>query len=328
MERHLLPLFVFCCGLLGACATSLEPNEFSLEEMLAEDTAISVPMRVTEKGMIVVEGAQLEGQSVDMVLDTGATQSAIFETTLDRLNLDKAPTTNTMVHGMVSSKFRRVVNVPKMEIGPLIFPKKPLVILDDRETNILKGQTYDGLIGMDVLSKYQIYISPAENELKLIPIRTPVNIASGWSLIPLIKNPFKEDGRELHFINVRVAGRITPALLDTGSEFSALNWEAANYSQLRQIRRKLRDAWELQGAVGLFKPTTRVKMERVRSGQVFWTNKEFVVIDFESLEVLGINDQPFMIAGMNLFADDTVFIDFNRDFLAIIPDETPVNAES
>jgi len=73
----------------------------------------------------------------------------------------------------------------------------------------------------------------------------------------------------------------------------------------------------MQGAVGVFKPRTKVRLESFRGGQKFWSNKDFIILDFESLDILGVADQPFIIAGMNLFAGEAIFIDFERNFLAI-----------
>jgi len=43
-------------------------------------------------------------------------------------------------------------------------------------------------------------------------------------------------------------------------------------------------------------------------------------MEFDSLEVLGVNDQPFIIAGMNLFADISFYMDFNTTELRFEPD--------
>jgi len=60
-------------------------------------------------------------------------------------------------------------------------------------------------------------------------------------------------------------------------------------------------------------------MELIRSGQKFWDNKDFVIIDFKSLDILGVVDQPFVVVGMNLFREETIFIDFEQNLLAIKP---------
>jgi len=304
--------------LLGACA-SQPKMPLELQEALDKKVAISVPMRISEKGLIVFENIEMDGRYLDMVLDTGATQSAIFENASRRLNLDLEPSSQIMVHGMLQSKTRHIVNISKMKIGPIEFLSKPMVILDDRELDIQNIDIHDGLIGMDILADYQIYISPHMNELRLIPNAAKVYVSTYWHRIELKENPFQDDNRQLHFLDIRVNGNNTPAMIDTGAEFSVMNWAAANFSQVKTIRKKLKETWELQGAVGTFRPTAKVKLQRMRSGQKFWRHKEFLVMDFDSLGVLGIGEEPFIIAGMNLLQDQAIFMDFENNFIAMKP---------
>jgi len=276
-------------------------------------------MRMTAKGLIVLEGVKIDGRALDFILDTGATQSAIFETSLKQLGLNLTSYSETMVHGMMQSKQHRIVNLPNLEIGPIQFSTKPMVVLDDRVLKFGDVDKYDGLIGMDVMSNYQLYFSPKSGELRFIPNSADVLVPNAWEQVPLIKNPFIDDNRALHFIELRVHGRKTPAMVDTGAEFSAMNWKAARFVEAKGMRRKLRETWELEGAIGTFEPSAKVTMERVRSGQKFWENKDFVIINFKSLDILGVEDEPFVIIGMNLFREETFFIDFEQNLLAIKP---------
>ena len=123
----------------------------------------------------------------------------------------------------------------------------------------------------------------------------------------------------MHFIELRVDGRKTPALLDTGSEFNAMNWNSASYTQAKHLRRKLRKDWALQGANGTFDPVAKANLKLIRSGQKFWEDKDFIIMDFKSLDILGAEDDPFIIVGMNLLAEETVVLDFENNIMAIKP---------
>jgi len=219
---------------------------------------------------------------------------------------------------MIESQNRRIVTLQQMALGPLQYTQKSVIVLDDLKSGLGETETYDGLIGMDILSDYSLIISPSYQELKLMPKEQEIYVPSYWSRIELTQNPFQADGRNLHFLQLRIAGRRTPALLDTGSEFSLLNWSAARFSQVKSIRRRLEKDWQMQGAVGVFKPQAKIRLEYFRGGQKFWADKDFIVMDFESLDILGVADQPFIIAGMNLLAGETIFIDFERNFPAIV----------
>jgi len=318
MGRLLIYISLIAVFFLSACA-SRPQTSMALEEALHKNIAISIPMRVTEKGLIVLEDVKIDGSTLNFVLDTGATQSAIFETPLQQLGLELTSNSETMVHGMMQSKQRRIVKIPKLELGPIQFLAKSLIVLDDRASNFEQENKYDGLIGMDILSNYQLYFSPQSNVLRFIPNKFDVFVPTYWERVQLLENPFVKDNRSLHFIEIRVDGRNTAALIDTGAEFSAMNWEAASFVQSKRIRKRLRKTWKLQGAVGTFEPVAKVIMDRLRSGQKFWKDKNFIIMDFKSLDVLGVDDEPFIIVGMNLLAEETIFIDFKRNVLTIKP---------
>lgn len=318
MRHPLILLYLAAVLHFSACVTP-PPASIDLEQALATKVAITIPMSLTEKGLIVLKDVKVNGRSMDFVMDTGATQSAIFESSLQRLDLDLTALKETLVHGMMESKERSVVNLATVEVGPIKFHVKPMVILDDREISFGSITQYDGLIGMDILADYQLYVSPRLGELRLIPNRTEVFVPRVWQRVDMMENPFLADNRDLHFIELRVDGRKTPAMLDTGSEFSAMNWPSASFAQAKPIRKRLRKEWELQGAVGTFDPTAKVVMDRIRSGQKFWDNRSFIIMDFKSLGVLGVEDEPFIIVGMNFFSEEEFFLDFERNLLAVKP---------
>ena len=318
MDRILQFIFCSVFALLSACAT-VGDKEYTLEEAIDKNIAIPIPIRVTEKGLIVLEGSKIDGHAVDMIIDTGATQSAVFESSLNRLGTNTRSYGETMVHGMMQSKQHDIVTLEKLEIGPLQFLNKSMVVLGNRDWGLGNTAEYDGLIGMDVLASYKLYISSKSGELRLIPNSADVLIPYQWDRVDLIENPFLEDNRSLHFIELRVDGRKTPALLDTGSEFNAMNWNSASYTQAKHLRKRLRKEWVLQGASGTFDPVAKANLKQVRSGQKFWDDKDFIIMDFKSLDILGAEDDPFIIVGMNLLAEETVVLDFENNIMAIKP---------
>ncbi len=317
MGRFVLYTLILCF-IASSCA-SKTPSIHDLNDVVNSNRSISIPINISEDGLIFFDKVRVGETDYRFLLDTGATQSAIFETTLSRSDLHVEPSANTLVHGMVTSAQLPTIEVSNIELGSLIFTQKTLIVLPDRDEIFKSTDAFDGIIGMDILASYQIYVSPGISELKLIPNDIVVTPPVSWDRMDLIANPFKNDNRNLHFIEVRVAGKIRPALVDTGSEFSVMNWNSAQYAQVKSLKNRMRKKWEMQGATGTFKPVAKVTLETLRSGQKFWSNKDFLVMDFDSLETLGLSDDPFLIVGMNLFKDETFLIDFERNYIAIKP---------
>lgn len=181
---------------------------------------------------------------------------------------------------------------------------------------------------MDLLAGYHFYINQPGGELRLIPKTLgTVSPPPNWDMVQLTRNPFLDDGRELHFFQLRLGNALTPALLDTGSQFNMMNWNTERFPRLRAVKKTLRKNWELAGAVGVFQPVSKIASENARAGQKFWSTNEFIVLDFESLNVLGIDGKPFVIAGMPMFGAVPIIVDFENDKMYFAPDKNEVEPQ-
>ena len=60
-------------------------------------------------------------------------------------------------------------------------------------------------------------------------------------------------------MEVRLNGRLTPALLDTGSAINVLTYEFADFPTVRLARERQRKAHEVQGALESFRPRVLLK---------------------------------------------------------------------
>jgi hypothetical protein len=270
--------------------------------------------------LLIVEGQLADGGSASFVLDTGATLSSIYRATQRRLELSTQGQMPIRVHGMISTAMQPVTTLPSLGLGgkPL-GPLRVAVIdkLEPESASALSAHTEpasDGIIGMDILQNYHLYYNPELAKVWLIPhaVGAPA-VPEKWKTIMLTQNPFLQDGRALHFFKLRIGYSITPALLDTGSEINLMNWDIKRFPQLRNLRKTMRRDWEIQGAIGTFKPVSKIRAKRTSAGNRSWHQSEFVVLDFESLDVLGIEDRPFVIVGMNMLGQGPMILDFQND---------------
>lgn len=114
---------------------------------------------------------------------------------------------------------------------------------------------------------------------------------------------------DLQFAQVRLRNERVAALIDTGSQYSVMNWEAARLiPDLDSYWRKQRREWEYRGAVGSFGVSGLVEIEGLQIDKAQWEQVEVIVTDLNSLSAIGSEGQPLFIAGANLFAGrDFVF---------------------
>jgi predicted aspartyl protease len=305
---------------ITGCATQ-EPKIIAVDNVTHEAGILTFPYKTLTHRLISIDEIGANGIPLTFVLDTGATKSAIFASTAAKLN--ETPTSNerAFVHGMTGGGSHRIIEMENFKLGTRRYDNMSFVLLEDRDyfgTASSNEVPYDGLIGMDVLSDYVIYISGKTSQIKLIPNDLTLDVPIGWHRVELIENPII-DHHKLHFLETRLNGKLIPTLLDTGAEFSIMNWHTASYPEMKRRRKRMKEDWKIQGAVGEFSPKIKVRVTQLRSGQKRWFNKDFIVMDLDNLDILGMRDAPYAIAGANLFADETMVIDFERNYIAYQP---------
>ena len=306
---------------VASCASTqnsaLELSNF--EAALDQPGVVSWPYITGKHGLVLVETIEIDGAALTFALDTGATHSAIFQASLDKVNLSSAAQDTARVHGMLASDERNIVLAQSFSIGEEDFGRTPLLVLDDPDLGALSGQFYDGIIGMDILQNYKLYFSKSSAQLKLIPSALEVPVPRRWIRVPLNDVSYAAGAKTLHTLDLNLVGKPVPALLDTGAEFSVVNWKAIKNSELNSVRRRLKKEWQAQGAIGTFTPVSKVNIDRIQSGKKRWADREFVVMSLNGIEILGALERPFAIAGMNLLWDETLLIDFEDNYIALEP---------
>jgi len=318
----LIRTILFSClvHLIAGCVSVNNTNEhLNFDTALQHPGVITLPYTIEKYGLVLVENVKINGQNLTFALDTGATRSAIFESSLRKMKVAPVPHKDILIHGMIESETRNSVIAPNITIETHNFGISPLIVLVDRDLGLMSSQPYDGLLGMDILASYKIYFSKDTQLLKLIPTMIETPVPPRWKRVKLVDVPFGDSRRALHTMDIRLLGTLTTALFDTGAEFSVINWDAARHSQLKATKKRLKKEWQLQGAVGTFKPVSKVLMDRFRGGQKFWNNKEFIIMDLDNADIVVAPETPFAIAGMNLFWDETVLIDFQANYIALKP---------
>ncbi len=265
---------------------------------------------------------EIEGKPMALLLDTGATRSSLFKSTVAGLNQKVVYDGGINIHGITDiGKGDRIV-IPEMRMGKLDFQNQVMVVLEDREitdNQPVNDIKYDGLIGMDVLKDYHLLISKQNKTLSLIPRSLSVSIPASWLRTSLYPNPYIEDERHLHFLPLSFSNQTIPALFDTGADINIMNWNEARYPALKETRKKLLEDWEFQGAIGLFQPKAKTQIINLLSEQISWRRKDFIIMELDNLAVLGVGESPFAVAGIKLFDQDEVFVNFDADILAVKP---------
>ncbi|MBL4855175.1 MAG: aspartyl protease family protein [Robiginitomaculum sp.] len=270
-----------------------------------------IPFERTENGQYTIKvNINGDGPFIFMV-DTAASRTSIFNKTRSRLKLEKSGE-KTFINGITASSFRPNASVDSLEFAGHVFRNHTIVILKDWKNNgVLK---VDGILGMDVFKDMVFAFRHKKSRVKIS--RKPKFTKSkyrNWIKIRLEDNPYPVDKFGLLFTYTKLGDLHIPTLLDTGSNFSAINWMSVQGTSISKERRRLREEWVIQGSIGQFKPRIRVKLEQTFIGGVRLRDHEFLVMNFDNFPVNDYGKYPLVIVGVDLFE--------GRDFVLDFPDK-------
>lgn len=324
IPKRLAALLAFCALVcLSACQTMAGTR--SLDRALADPSTLRVPLSRLDDGLFVLPVSLPGGYQAPFIIDTGATQSVLFAERAHALEADAGP--KVRIHGMFGHRVVETLAMPNVALGNADLGRVSFAVLPSRRTSET-GEDPWGIIGMDILERFRLYSPSGQDTLFLFPRenRSP-KLPLHWTTVALTPNPYSQTGRSLRFMEMRVGGRVAPALLDTGASFNAMSYHFADFPQLRWMRETTKKRFKVEGALESYKPTLRVSAMDIRAGSRIWRDASFLVQDMDSLDVIGLRDRPFIIAGVGLLADETFFLDFEANVLRMPPSPSERNRE-
>lgn len=309
-------ILYICCSLLISCTTTHSSINISLEKALASPSTLQIPYEASNQGLMIIEAELPDIGSKKFILDTGATSSGVFAKSLPKGVNIWPKGRDVHVHSISRTEIRETVHPPYLKLGGVEINGIQLVLINpSKHDEVLLNQTI-GVIGLDVLSRYKLFVDPQTQTLSLIDqAAPPITLIQPWTQIPMTEELYNTSALGLHFLELRMGGQRTFALFDTGAEYNVMNWNFKTIWQLSIRRRSMKKQWEHSGALGEFEPIGLAKIEGIHSRQYTWPQQTFSVFDIKSFETIGLKDKPLMIAGMPFFENRSLFVDFFNNYL-------------
>ena len=175
-------------------------------------------------GQRPVVNAFIEGNLVEMVVDTGAQKTSVTPQTVARLGLLRDPWQRTMVHtvGGKAESANAIVSglkVSSLDFGSLSSTVVPI-------PRMANGSVPDGVIGADALSHYDLELDIPHRTLTFYRTAGCTPISPPWQGHYQTVPAQIEDRRFI--IPVTLNGQSLPAEFDTGSRGETVSFAAAH----------------------------------------------------------------------------------------------------
>jgi predicted aspartyl protease len=240
-----------------------------------------------------------------LVLDTGASNSAITARVATELGLPLVATKSMLLHGVTGSAVVPFVKVDTFVVGDMEARDKVLPIVPDA----LGGA--DGVLGMESLEDKRIAIDFMHDGIKIS--RSHSRRADyGYSTIPLTRTP-----NGLLMTTAYIGGVRIKAIIDTGSQATVANLAVQAALKRRHPERDLRTS-SITGATDDVQAGRDLPIPPVSLGPVVIDSPYLTVCDLQIFELWKMTNEPTMLIGIDtLGLLDNLIIDYRRMELQI-----------
>ncbi|MDX1393236.1 MAG: aspartyl protease family protein [Gemmatimonadota bacterium] len=296
-------------GLAGSMA--VQSRTGPLEGELIEEVDLA-----HRGGWLSVVARVPTGDSLELVLDTGANADGFGLATVHRLRLERVAAGR--VFGAGDSERVWLVSGPPIRLGAAGSSPGLRVLLDDEFLTHPSGMRYDGLLGTGLLRRYDVLIDVPSRRLALY--RSGTAAPSGGPVVP-VREAVSFDPLDCDLIGLRVLinGRWVDAILDSGAPDIIVNRAAAALAdvptgdELYLHSRGIGD----EGSGG-----HRTRLASVEIGRTAFDGLDAIVSDLPIFTRLGQADRPAAIIGVSLIERCAILVEWRTRRLRLC--ESPV----
>jgi predicted aspartyl protease len=305
MQPKCVGAMIWCLAWSWGAAAKEEPapaqaaDASVLEELIVEARGprYAAPTRRDRIGRVWVPVAINGKGPFRLVVDTGATTSAIVNSVAKRLGLRISPTARVLLQGATGVDTVPYVIAEQMEVGDLLFNQAKLLIVPD----VFGGA--EGVLGVQGLRDMRIGIDFGRD---LIEIEYARN--KEWP--PGERIEFSAALGRLALLDLQVGGVRTKAVIDTGSQQTIGNDRLRKALLLRW--RKTQDA-EIIGVTLDITHAKSIRIPSITFGSVQVRNVEISFGELPVFEHWRLNSEPALLLGMDVIDRlETFEIDYQQ----------------
>jgi len=239
-----------------------------------------------------------------LVLDTGATRSAVIQRVADEVGLPVRQDA-VKLRGVTGTAIVPAVKAETLEFGELLVEGTTMPIVADAFGGA------DGVLGGEGMQDKRIQIEFFRDRISIVRShRKPA--PAGFAMVP-----FKHAHNKGMRVDVMVGPIKTVALIDTGAQMTVGNL-ALREALAR--RRGGRDHFDdaVIGVTEDIQHATRLRVPSIYAGELIVRNAEIMFSDLHIFEYWQLTSRPALIIGMDVLGTlDTLVIDYRRNELQL-----------
>ena len=261
------------------------------------------------------------------VIDSASSRTIIFEHVRAQLGLQASDPEPIIVYSINQQARAMAVAPDRLNVGGRDIGGLTIGVLPDSE-----GQgDPDGILGIDVLSRYFVVLDRVNMRLQLLPRDSAAaKDYASWHLVPLMPRPLKNVPIDFWYVTVGFNDHAIPVLFDLGCGLTLLNWQAAERLGVEKndMARKFGPPPEgLRDVLGKVAPAVVVKGLTITLPNQVWHKQDVLVADAPVFEFFEMGGRPGGIVGPGLLKDNSLAIDFagHRLYVGPLYRAPPVN---
>jgi predicted aspartyl protease len=270
-----------------------------LEELIVEgpEPRYAAPTRRDRIGRVLVP-VTINGKGpFRLVLDTGATSSAIIGSVAKRLELPIDPSARVLLQGATGAETVQYAIAEQMEVGDLLFNQPKLLIVSD----VFGGA--DGVLGVQGLTDMRIHIDFRRRFTQIEYARN-----EEW---PSAERPqFSAALGRRAVLDLQVGGVRTKVVIDTGAQQTIGNDRLRKALLLRW--RRTHDT-EIIGVTLDTMPAKSIRVPSITFGTMRVRNIDISFTELSIFEHWRLNGEPALLLGMDVIDKlETFEIDYRQ----------------
>lgn len=307
-----------CSFLRGVCL-AIAGLGLMVSSLHAEGTGckryriVSLPITYDRAGRPLIE-AFVNGEKLHMLVDTGGIDSALTWATVERMKLHKEPLPiRARAYDVQGIAITYKTYADKFRIGVMSGTHWPFLVLPERNAAVA-GPDIDGLLGPDILQKYDIEFDFAADRFNIFTHDECPGRVVYWSMQPFGKTPFLTDGYHMK-AHARLDGEDVDVMIDTGASTTFLTDATAreldlDVSKMERINKDGDGRMEMR----------KYRFKQLDLNGVTVQNLDAIVIPERNAALHNMQDpRPTLTLGMTTLRQLHIYIAYRKKELYFTP---------